>query len=292
MDSLNDVAGLQIGHWTDSTAQTGCTVLLFDVPALAACDIRGAAPGSRELALLSPGRAVQRADAILLTGGSAFGLAAADGVMQWLKAQGRGYPTPAGPVPIVPAAVIYDLATGNPDHPTSAAGYEAVANAVSLSGAQSGRIGAGAGATFGKIRGPNGTRPGGCAISQISLGDSIVTAVVVLNAFGDIYDPDASDPRSSLLGTTEPPPIGESTTLMVCVTDLPLDHDTLLNLTVAMHDGLARSIRPAHTILDGDIAFAVALNDAPAPTPALRLRASLAAELAVETAIRDIVALP
>ncbi len=288
MASLNDVGGFRIGHWTNERAQTGCTVLCFDRPTLAACDVRGAAPGSRELALLAPGRAEQQPDAIVLTGGSAFGLAAADGVMRWLKERDRGYPSPAGAIPIVPAAVIFDLMTGTAVAPDADAGYHAIDVATEISQTPVGSVGAGTGATYGNIRVAQSYRPGGIAVSQIRLDESVVTAVVVLNAYGDRAASDATDPRQALIERPGAPPIGESTTLMACITDIPLDHEALQYVTVAMHDGLARSIVPAHTMVDGDIAFAVSLDQSTPRGVAQSMRMAIAAEIAVETAIHDL----
>jgi L-aminopeptidase/D-esterase-like protein len=292
MEALTNVPGFSIGHWTDEQARTGCTVLSFDRPTLAACDVRGAAPGSRELALLAPGRAAQQPNAILLTGGSAFGLAAADGVMRWLKQQNRGLSTPAGLVPLVPAAVIFDLMVGDSSWPDADAGYRAIETAGELSNAATGSIGAGTGATYGHIRGSGHSRRGGIAISQIMIDQGSVTAVVVLNAFGDSAASGTDDPRQALLDRPIVPPIGESTTLMACVTDIPLDHNTLQYVTVAMHDGLARSIVPAHTMVDGDIAFAVSLDNASSVRIGQAFRVALAAEIAIEFAIRELTAAP
>lgn len=290
MAPLRDVSGFKVGHWTDEQARTGCTVLSFDRPTLAACDVRGAAPGSRELALLAPGRAEQQPDAILLTGGSAFGLAAADGVMRWLKERDRGFPSPAGPVPIVPSAVIFDLMVGEPSWPDAAAGYQAIDTAARLSKVKTGSVGAGTGATYANIRGPGESQPGGIAISQITLDQGAVTVVVVLNAFGDSAESSRDDPRQAILDRPIVPPIGESTTLMACATDIPLDHNALHYVTVAMHDGLARAIVPAHTMVDGDIAFAVSLDNASSVRLGQAYRVALAAEIAVESAIRELVA--
>lgn len=283
---LAPMDGLAIGHWTDTEARTGCTVIRFDAPALTAVDVRGAAPGSRELALLGHGRSVQRPDAILLTGGSAFGLAAADGVVRWLAERDRGFPTPAGPVPIVPAAVIFDLASGAPSWPDGDAGYAAIDTARPLNAIETGPVGAGTGATIGAIAGPAGMSPGGFLAAQIRIGEGTVSALVVLNAFGTLATADGPDPRVEALSA--PPgrvPFGEATTLLACVTDIPLDHATLQRMTVAMHDALARAIVPAHTMVDGDVAFASTLQSEPAPPPELAMRASLAAELAIEAAI-------
>ncbi len=283
---LRDVDGVQVGHWTDRDAQTGCTVIRFDVPALSAVAMRGAATGSRELDLLRPGMTVQRADAILLTGGSAFGLAAADGVMHWMREHDRGFRTTAGPVPIVPAAVIFDLATGAPSAPDARAGHAATEAAERLGLVTTGRVGAGTGATLGKVGGPATTRAGGFVNAQVVLPEGTVTALAVVNAFGCLAASTSTDPRTTFLaGGRQPAKLSESTTLMVCVTDIPLNHAALQRMSVAMDDGLARSIVPAHTHADGDIAFASTVREATDCPYEQSLRVSLAAELAVEAAI-------
>ena len=281
---LRPLDGLGVGHWTDRDAQTGCTVIRFDAPALTAAEVRGAAPGTRELDLLRPGMTVQRPDAILLTGGSAFGLAAADGVMGWLRERDRGFRTSAGPVPIVPASVIFDLATGDPVAPGASEGYRAIDGAEPLDGLATGRVGAGTGATVGGIGGPDAISAGGFLAAQVAIAEGIVTALVVLNAFG--MPSGGTGPRANLLAAEPAPaPFGQSTTLLACVTDIPLDHAALQRMTVAMHDGLARAIVPVHTVADGDVAFATTLQGDPVGPADHGLRAALAAELAVEAAI-------
>jgi L-aminopeptidase/D-esterase-like protein len=284
--ALRNIDGVQVGHWTDADAQTGCTVIRFDEPALTAVEVRGAAPGSRELDLLQPGRTVQRPDAILLSGGSAMGLAAADGVARWLKEHDRGFQTGAGRVPIVPGAVLFDLLMGKPVSPNASAGYSATEGAVSIRDVETGRVGAGTGAATGMIGGRDAARPGGFVMAQVCIDEGLVTAMAAVNAFGRLNDGEQDDPRRSLLSQrVTSPPLGESTTLLACVTDIPLDHDGLIRMTVGMHDGLARAIVPAHTIADGDIAFASTTREDPNCPPERWLRASVAAELAVESAI-------
>lgn len=277
--TLADLPGVRVGHATLPDARTGCTVIRFDQLALTAVDVRGAAPGTRELDLLAPGQAVQSADAILLTGGSAFGLRAAEGVVAGLQAIGRGYPTPAGPVPIVPAAVIFDLAIGDPIAPGIDHGRHAFDTAMPLSETEQGAIGAGTGAHWGAISGT--PRQGGVGIAQHPVAGGTVTAIVVLNAFGSLTD----DFRPALVGADlagfGP---GRATSLMAVVTDIACDHGTLLRMTVAAHDALARKVIPAHTLLDGDIAFASTLTRGSADV-ATNLRLCLATELAMEEAI-------
>ncbi len=283
---LQPVAGVAVGHWTDANARTGCTVIRFDRPALTAVEVRGAAPGSRELDLLQPGRTVQRPDAILLTGGSAMGLAAAEGVVDWMREHERGFPTVAGRVPIVPAAVLFDLAVGAPAFPTAVSGHAATAAAVPLPDVKTGPYGAGTGATVGNIGGPAAVVPGGLVMAQTRLAEGTVTAIVAVNAYGVLRGQSESDPRVTMLAASpSQPSLGEATTLMACVTDIALDHAALMRMTVAMHDALAREIVPAHTIADGDIAFASTVNETGSCPLEQSLRASLAAELAVEAAI-------
>jgi L-aminopeptidase/D-esterase-like protein len=277
---LSDVAGVSIGHATLELEKTGCTVILFDQPALTAVDVRGAAPSTRELDLLTPGRTVQAADAILLTGGSAFGLRAADGVMRSLADRGRGFTTPAGPVPIVPAAVIYDLTVGEPVAPEAADGSRALLDAAPLSEVRQGQVGAGTGATWGKIL-PGDRREGGIGIAQLKVGAGLVTAVVVLNASGSLE----TDQRLALLDfdreTSGP---GQATTLISVITSTTCDHGTLTRMCVAAHDALARKVIPTHTMLDGDVAFATTVSAGPIE-PRHGLRLCMATEVAVEAAL-------
>ncbi|MFN8537933.1 MAG: P1 family peptidase [Thermomicrobiales bacterium] len=195
-DDITDVSGVRAGHWTDREGLTGCTVVLAEGGAAAAVDVRGAAPGTRETDALGLGRTVERIHAVLLTGGSAFGLAAADGVMQWLRERGTGHPMREGPVPIVPGAVIYDLGLGAAVAPDAAAGRAACAAAIADEGMPlaQGTVGAGTGATVGKLRGGAGAMKGGIGSASLRLpfgrhGTVTVGALVVVNAVGDICDP-------------------------------------------------------------------------------------------------------
>jgi L-aminopeptidase/D-esterase-like protein len=271
---LGRVQGIRVGHAADLKALTGCTVILCDGGAVAAVDVRGGAPGSRELALLRPGMLVRKIHALFLTGGSAFGLDAAGGVMRYLEERGVGHPTSYGVVPIVPSAVIYDLNVGDARRrPDPAMAYEAAASA-SADEAGEGNVGAGAGATVGKILGiENATKAGlGTAILKLS-GDFVLGALAVVNAVGDIYDPvtghilaGARDPVTGGFVDTIRfvreqiafiPPMGESTTLAVIVTNANFDGAELGVIAAMAHDGLARVIRPVHTRHDGDAVFAL-----------------------------------
>ncbi len=274
------MVGVSAGHATLAEEKTGCTVILFDHPALTAVDVRGAAPGTRELDLLAPGRTVQAADAILLTGGSAFGLRAADGVMRELAERGRGFPTSASPVPIVPAAVIYDLATGQPVAPEPEHGRQALIAAVPLSQVSQGPVGAGTGATWGKLPGGN-HREGGIGIAQFAVRAGKVTAIVVLNATGSLD----GDHRESLLKLDQKTPDpGQATTLISVITSTTCDHGTLSRMCVAAHDALARRVIPSHTMLDGDVAFASTTSSGTIEREH-GFRLCIATELAVEAAL-------
>lgn len=264
------VPGFRVGHWTHPSGSTGCTVVLADEPALAVADVRGGAPGTREVALLEQGRLVQRVDAVLLTGGSAFGLAAADGVMTWLREAGRGFPTGSIPVPIVAGAVIFDLVGDTPALPTSESGYLA-AEQAQVDGWRSGPIGAGAGARAGKLLGRARSTATGLGTSQVMTPAGAVTALIVVNPFGDVVDPANGrilagargdspgtwlDTEASILRGLEPTEQpGENTVIGVVVVDGAADRDALVRVAIAAHDGIARAVRPAHTLFDGDTLF-------------------------------------
>ncbi|MEM1268842.1 MAG: P1 family peptidase [Bacteroidota bacterium] len=269
--------GLSVGHYTDREALTGCTVVLTPQGAVAGVSVRGAAPGSRELALLEPGRLIERVHAVLITGGSAFGLAAADGVMRWLEEREVGFD--AGPVrvPIVPAAVLFDLGVGDPTvRPGAEAGY-AACEAARAEGFETGRVGAGTGATVGKILGPAGAMPGGLGTASVRVaGTYSMSALVAVNAMGDVIDGETIIAGAQIDGTFVDtarvlmdgfgtPQAGQNTTIGVVATDAPLTKSQCRHLADMAHDGLARSIRPVHTLYDGDTLFA--LSTAPAGTP-------------------------
>ena len=278
------------GHWTDPKARTGCTVILFDGPASAVADVRGGAPGTRETDLLAPGQLVSSIDAILLTGGSAFGLNAAGGVMAFLRDHQRGVTTSAGPVPIVPAAVIFDLSIGEPSWPTPENAIAACRDAVPLRELERGQVGAGTGATIRKMF--PGVNPvhGGVGMGHVDLdADSSVTAIAVVNAAGDVLlDSNAPDLRLGLLQGAPGISAREATTLLAVILDAPVDQRVLHRAATAAHCAIARKIRPSHTIFDGDTVFAVGLRIG-AIEPADVLRYSVAVELAVERAIIDAV---
>ncbi len=290
---LTAIDGLRVGHHTLAERPTGCTVVLAEAGATAAVDVRGSAPGTRETALLDPTNTVQQVHAIVLAGGSAFGLAAADGVMRYLEERGIGYETHAARVPIVPAAILYDLGVGGDAaiRPTADCGYRA-ARGASDGPVAEGSVGAGAGATVGKLAGPGRSMKGGIGTALVELPGGIrVAALMAVNAVGDIVDPDTgaivagartadglgfADARAILRGGGASAGRGEHTTIGVVATNAALDKAQLALLARMAHDGLARAVRPAHTPADGDAIFAVATGAAGGQASLLQLGAAAA----------------
>jgi L-aminopeptidase/D-esterase-like protein len=295
--------GFHIGHWTDRRAGTGCTVILPPPGNVASCDVRGSSPSSRELELLHVERRLTEIHAILLTGGSAFGLAAAEGVVEWLAERDIGYRTHVRRVPIVPAAVIFDLHEANIDkHPRARAGYEACRSATAEPVA-TGRVGAGTGATAGKWAGPRHSVPAGLGMHRAAAEGLEVSSVAVANPVGDIID----STGSVLAGTRAPrtnrsevhTPVeeaGDNTVIALVATRAYLDKRDVRWLAQRGSDGITLAVRPAHTRYDGDVVFAVA---APLPgdeagrrrlvAPAIDVLGRLATE-AVAGAVRNAVA--
>jgi L-aminopeptidase/D-esterase-like protein len=260
--TLRDVPGIGVGHWTDAAAGTGCTVVLAsDAGAVAGVDVRGSAPGTRETDLLRPTALVERINAICLAGGSAFGLAAAEGVMRRLAERGVGFATGVRPVPIVPAAILFDLGVGDPDaFPDADAGYAAALAAESNEGEVEGRVGAGTSATVAKLGGVERAQPGGVGSAARRLPDgTTLGALVVNNALGDIHARDGR-PLAVAAGGPALPSIG-NTALVIVATDAPIDRAQCRNLAEIAHDALAIGIRPSHTMFDGDVVFALGTGD-------------------------------
>lgn len=273
--SITDVEGIKVGHFTETRRPTGCTVVLYEQGAVAGVDVRGSAPGTRETDLLKPTNSVQRVNAIVLSGGSAFGLDAATGVMRYLEEHDAGYATAGGKVPIVPAAILYDLTVGDGKiRPTAAGGYQACTSAKSGPVAE-GSVGAGAGATVGKLIG-NRPMKGGIGTSSITLPNGLVVgAIVAVNCVGDVINPasgkiiagarstDGKDfldimkayrSGRNVAQTTAP---GQNTTIGVVATNARFDKTQMTKIAEMAHDGLARAINPAHTAFDGDTLFAM-----------------------------------
>lgn len=281
------VAGVAVGHWSDPLARTGCTVVRLPAGSVASGEVRGGAPATRELDLLVPGRLVRQVDAVLLTGGSAFGLAAADGVAHACEAAGIGFPTAAGPVPIVVGMAIYDLAVGDASvRPGPEEGAAAWATAIEGPVA-TGRVGAGTGATIAKWRGPGAVAPGGLGCARVAAGDLVVGALVVVNAAGDVV-PVGGEPDPDLHGLSPAQaalPFATSTTIGVVVTNGRLDELGCLAAAQGAHDGLARAIHPPHLSIDGDAVVAAATGQVEATPDQVRTLAVLAFAAAIRQAV-------
>ncbi len=309
--SITDVPGLTAGHFTDLRRPTGCTVVLCPQGAACGVDVRGASPGTRETDLLSPLNRVAEVHAVLLSGGSAFGLDAATGVMRWLEQQGAGLPVGPVRVPIVPAAVLFDLWVGDASvRPDAAAGLAACA-AASAQPLPAGSLGAGAGATVGKLWGLAHAMKGGIGGASVKVGGITVAAVVAVNALGDVTEPGsdhvlagsrAADGRTarhtvpSFLRGDLPATLatGMATTIGVIGTDAQLDKAQCTRLAQCGHDGLARSIAPVHTQFDGDTLFALATGASglPGDPVVLGALATHVVAQAVLDAVRQATGLP
>ncbi|HVO42423.1 MAG TPA: P1 family peptidase [Aggregatilineales bacterium] len=286
-NTLTDVPGIRVGHAQDLDAATGCTVILTPPNTVGGVDQRGGAPGTRETDLLHPLHLVQHVNAILLAGGSAFGLAAADGVMRYLEERGIGYATPAAPVPIVPAAILFDLDLGRADRrPDFAMGY-AACQAASDDPVVQGSVGAGTGARIGSLMGMATATKGGIGSASVDLGDGlIVAALFAVNSAGDVIDENnavlagqRSEPDGAtfvgvlnvmrMMSRLVTPPAGENTVIGIVATNAQLDKESVNKIAAMAHDGLARAIRPAHTMFDGDTIFALATGQIPANVNAI-----------------------
>lgn len=302
--SITAVAGLLCGHFTDTRRPTGCTVVIAPEGAVAGVDVRGAAPGTRETDLLSPINSVEKVHAVLLAGGSAFGLDAAQGVIRWLEERGIGVQVGPARVPIVPAAILFDLMMGDASiRPDASAGYAACMAASSADVAE-GSVGAGTGAAVGKLFGISRGMKGGIGTASATVHGVTVAALVAVNATGDIVDPAtgrivagarSADGRS-LIGAMasivsgELPDhltIGAATTLGIVATDVALDKAQATRLAQAAHDGFARTIHPAHTPVDGDTVFALATGRSTARLD-LTVLGILAAEVTARAVLRAV----
>jgi L-aminopeptidase/D-esterase-like protein len=302
--TLTDVPGMAVGHWTNLDAGTGCTVIVCPPGTVGGVDVRGSAPGTRETDLLNPINTVQQVDAIVLSGGSAYGLAAADGVMRWLEEHGRGFDVGVARVPIVPAAVINDLSLVRPDvRPDAAAGY-AACQAVSAGPVAQGNVGAGTGATIGNAAGLSMSTKGGLGSASLQTpGGIVVAALAVVNPFGEIRDRATgrvlAGPRRPEGGFYDTIEIlvnvfdhtlaslqqGANTTLVVVATNTALTKTAAAKVAQMAHDGLARIIYPVHTMFDGDTVFALSAGDRAADT---NLVGALAAEVVAEAILAGV----
>ena len=305
--SITDVTGIEVGHFTDTRRPTGCSVVLAQGGAVGGVDVRGAAPGTRETELLDPCNTVNTVHAVLLSGGSAFGLDAAGGVMRWLEARGIGLDVGGARVPIVPAAVLFDLHVGDARiRPDTQAGF-AACEAASRTPLAQGNVGAGTGASVGKVFGMPFAMKGGIGTASIRVGGVTVGALVACNALGDVMHPDSgailagarSAPpatglrniRQALLAGEQPLAIlaGTNTTIGVIATDAPLTKVQARRLAMLGHDGLARCINPVHTLSDGDTLFAIGTGLA-GPSPGMMVLGVMAAEAVARATVNAILA--
>ncbi len=303
-NTLTRVPGIKVGHYTDTIAATGCTVILCPSKTVGAVDVRGGAPGTRETDLLQAHNLVAEVTAVVLSGGSAFGLSSADGVMRWHIERGLGYQSRSGlTVPIVPAAILFDLGLGRQDvFPDGDAGYQACQNA-GTGVLELGSVGAGAGARVGAIAGNERASKGGIGSAAIALGNGLViAALMAVNAVGNVYDERGEilaglrkvdgagfdsvlEAIAAMRGDSPAAPPNESTVIGVIATNGALNKTEAQKVAQMAHDGIARAVNPAHTMYDGDTIFALATGEVPADTS---LVGAYAAE-AVASAIRDAV---
>ena len=312
-NSIIDVPGLRVGNAQDDEALTGCTVILCEKGAVGGVDQRGGAPGTRETDLLKPVNAVEKVHAVLLAGGSAFGLDAASGVMRYLEEKGIGFNTGVARVPIVPAAILYDLAIGRADiRPDLEMGYRAAASASANAPAE-GNTGAGTGATVGKIFGMAGAMKSGLGTASMEVGGGIIVgAIVAVNAFGDVVDPQTGKilvgARSTKLGPVQlgsadyfantlavmktlvgrailKLAMSRNTVIGVVATNAKFDKAQATKMAQMAQDGLARAIRPAHTMLDGDTIFAMATGQKKAD---VSIVGAYAAEVLAQAIVRAV----
>lgn len=283
-NTITDVPGIEVGQAQDDEALTGCTVILCRKGAVAGVDVRGGAPGTRETDLLNPSTLVQKVHAVMLAGGSAYGLDATSGVMRYLEEKNIGLDTGVAKVPIVPAAILFDLMVGRPDvRPDAEMGYRAASSASSDAPAE-GNVGAGAGASVGKIYGPKSAMKTGVGTASINIGGVVIGAIVAVNAFGDVIDSSigrivagarsnkkdvAPDDEGYFLDTLEvmktltgrmifKVATKSNTVIGAIATDAKLTQAEATKVAQMAQDGLARTIRPAHTMLDGDTIFTLA----------------------------------
>ncbi|MDX2152243.1 MAG: P1 family peptidase [Bryobacteraceae bacterium] len=301
MKGLTDIAGIRVGHASDYEGITGCTVILCESGAVAGVDVRGSASGTQELETLSPLHVATHVHAVVLAGGSAFGLEAASGVRRFLEAKGVGFDVGVTRVPIVPSAILFDLGIGKAGaRPTREMG-EAAAAAATDGPVKEGNVGAGTGATVGKIRGMKNAMKGGLGSFTVDLGAAVkVSALAAVNAFGDIRDPGAGKlvagarDGSDLLDTARAMKQGarggydarQNTTLVVVATNARLTKPQAAKLAQFGQQGVVRTLSPAHTMSDGDTVFALSLGEAQANINTLGIAAAEAVAEAILRAVR------
>lgn len=292
---LTDIKDVLVGHYTDEKNKTGCTAILFPKGAVAGSDVRGGAPGTRETDLTKPGHTVEKIHGICLSGGSAYGLAAAQGVMQALEEKDCGFDVGVAKVPIVCGAVLFDLTYGSAKvRPTQENGYTAAMNAASTERSQ-GSIGAGTGATVGKFFGLEYQQRSGLGSACVELPSGVkVAALVAVNALGDIYDENGNiikgacengvfknTMESVLKGHKSTVTVGRNTTIGVIVTNAKLNKEQINRVAMVAHNGYALSIRPVHTMQDGDSIFAAATGELEANVDEICIAAEVAMQRAV-----------
>lgn len=290
---IDVIEGLSVGHHTHDQARTGCTVVLAERPVTASGEVRGSAPATREHALLDPMATVQEIDAVVLSGGSAFGLAAGDGVMAWLDEHGRGFETAWGRVPIVVGLSLFDLPVGDPSvRPTADDGYAATRAASEATGtAPLGLRGAGAGATVSKWRGSDAMLDAGLVGAVQRDGDVVVAALIAVNAWGDVLGtPEADLPEPAVPGAggvdadQDGSAFGSTnTTIGVVATNAAVDKSVCQHMARGAHDGLARAISPPHASVDGDAFVALATGEVRAGQDQLRWMAVKATQEAIRS---------
>ncbi|VAX16909.1 hypothetical protein MNBD_NITROSPINAE03-1569 [hydrothermal vent metagenome] len=293
---LSDLTGVSVGHWSDLAAKTGCTVVMLDRSCVASVYSAGGAPGSQETALLDPVNTVTGVDAIVLTGGSAYGLSASSGVRRYLEEKGRGFQIADKVVPIVPTAVIFDLLTGDGStRPGPQQGFSACVDAENPSSTQ-GAVGAGAGATVGKYMGMDQSAPGGLASLSMKVDNDVtIGALMVANCYGQVVDPQTGKvvagpkPKTGefqdYLESNPPPPSFGATAIGVVVTDAHLTKAEAKRVAVMAHDGLARSVYPSHTPYDGDMIFVVSTGEREMEIARLGAWSAFMVERAMVTAV-------
>jgi L-aminopeptidase/D-esterase-like protein len=284
---ITDVPGIRVGHWTDAERITGCTVVLCPPGTVGSCDLMGGAPGTRETDAIRPGTLTPEVHAVLLTGGSAFGLAAADGVMRWLAERGVGFDARVARVPIVPAAVLFDLGLGDPAaHPDPAAGA-AACKAATDGDVGEGSVGAGTGATVAKQPDPAAGWKGGIGSAAVEEEGVIVGALAAVNALGAIVEEDGTPIAENRNAEAEPTlwP-GTNTTLVVVATNASLTKERAQLLSRAGNEALGRAVRPSHTMWDGDAVFSLGTGTVESPQPTLERLASDVVAEAVRRGVR------
>ncbi len=293
-NAITDVRGILVGHAQDERALTGCTVVLCRKGAVAGVDVRGGAPGTRETDLLNPVNLVEKIHAVVLAGGSSFGLEATTGVVRYLEEQKIGLDTRAAKVPIVPAAILYDLGLGHADvRPDAAMGYRAAASASSAAPAE-GNVGAGTGASIGKMRGIKYASKAGIGTTSIDINGVIIAALVAVNAIGDVVDPktgrivagmQTGSSLESMKTNQARSAVKSNTVIGVIATNAKLTKAGATKVAQMAQDGLAQSIRPAHTMFDGDTIFALATGEQDAD---LSMVGAFAAEVMAEAIVRAV----